>query len=653
MDTESSPPQQNIQTSEQNLIADTATNTHGEGQQNHATADSVSTSSSGACGDVTTQLTVAPTEPIICSKEEGGEKCVEMAAIITSPSTSSAVLESLDPGSVRDTQAQSVSLTIGSTNGDSSAAVASDLNSDYSCGCGKNLTCCHCSSCGCWDSVCLFMFGCSWTRGVSSELGAVWKMAWPVCLGYALQMILTVVNLIFIGRIKEDSKTEMAAASLAIMIANVTGYSFGIGLLSAIDTLASQAYGAGNFKKVGDILQRAVLIAWICCIPIAGLWGISKYLLLLMQQDPEISEMASQYVQILIPSLFPYFLYESIKRTLQAQGIVFPMMLVSGVSVVLLALLNWFFVIYLGLGLPGSAASLTLVYWAMPSMIIPFIFIRKLHLKTWGGLSRECVKNWKEFLSLGLPGVFMLCSEWWAFELLAILSGLIGTVELASNMVIMNTFSIVFMIPLGMSIVGGARVGNYLGGNNPIRAKMVSRLTMTITVLAALVQAGVLLGSHNVWARIYTNDEEVIKMVADLLLLCAPMSLLDGTQGCTSGILRGCGRQKYGACINLVSFYVVGIPLAASLAFAAHMGLWGLWIGDCVALLGMCTSVVLIVLFTKWPQLAEQVHRRETVEKPHNKPDDTTQTPTTSESVPVEVGEDSSARLVEMTTQSI
>lgn len=38
-----------------------------------------------------------------------------------------------------------------------------------------------------------------------------------------------------------------------------------------------------------------------------------------------------------------------------------------------------------------------------------------------------------------------------------------------------------------------------------------------------------------------------------------------------AGILAGCGRQKIGACVNLGSFYLVGVPCAVALAFLLHM----------------------------------------------------------------------------------
>lgn len=50
-----------------------------------------------------------------------------------------------------------------------------------------------------------------------------------------------------------------------------------------------------------------------------------------------------------------------------------------------------------------------------------------------------------------------------------------------------------------------------------------------------------------------------------------------------SGVLRGCGRQVLGACINFVSFYIFGLPIGISLALAAKMGTVGMWIGLGVA----------------------------------------------------------------------
>ena len=76
------------------------------------------------------------------------------------------------------------------------------------------------------------------------------------------------------------------------------------------------------------------------------------------------------------------------------------------------------------------------------------------------------------YLSIGLPSALMVCFEWWAFEILAILSGYIGVEALACEVIIINIVSFVFMMPLGISFAASSLVGNYLGQGNPRQAKI-------------------------------------------------------------------------------------------------------------------------------------------------------------------------------------
>jgi Na+-driven multidrug efflux pump len=99
-------------------------------------------------------------------------------------------------------------------------------------------------------------------------------------------------------------------------------FSFGLGLISAMDTFCTQAYGAGtlllalhsssscyiihrllkerdaeNYALVGVYLQRAVLIASVYCLLIGAVLFNTRELLVLTGQDPAIAAMAAQYVR--------------------------------------------------------------------------------------------------------------------------------------------------------------------------------------------------------------------------------------------------------------------------------------------------------------------------------------------------------------------
>ncbi|KAH3744422.1 protein FAM177A1 [Pelomyxa schiedti] len=450
---------------------------------------------------------------------------------------------------------------------------------------------------------------------VARECVAVLQMAWPVCLCYLFQTLLSTVNMAFAGHIEptEDATTsqQLAAVSLAVSLVNVTGFSFGFGLLSAVDTLASQAYGAGNVKKIGIILQRAVLIVWLYSLPVMALWWFTEEILNLLGQDAETSKLAGRYIRILMPALPFYFLYESIKRAVQTQGIVFPMMLVSLLAMGILALCNYIFVDLLDLGLDGSATSLTIAWSSMPIILTTYLLIRGQHKMMWSGFSKECFKKWPEFFALGIPGAIMSCAEWWGFEIVSFLAGVIGTVELAATSIIMNTLSILLMCPLGLSVVASAQVGAALGANNPSRARMRAILIIILTVFVEIIQVTFLLSVRKVWGKIFTKDAEVYDLVANLLLVCCGFVMFDGLQTASGGLLRGCGSVKIGAFGNVASFYLAGIPAGASVAFLTWLGVFGLWIGIGISVFLTALTFCSVVFATKWEKLAAEVQARE------------------------------------------
>lgn len=124
----------------------------------------------------------------------------------------------------------------------------------------------------------------------------------------------------------------------------------------------------------------------------------------------------------------PCFTQFSLKRFLQAQGIMsgilFSILLASPIN----GFLQWFFVHGpLHLGFIGSPIALSITYTLMP--IFFYIYISWfVGWDCWGGWSAKDAFDWgqmKILLSLGLPGLFMICSEWWAFEILALAAGML------------------------------------------------------------------------------------------------------------------------------------------------------------------------------------------------------------------------------------
>ena len=107
--------------------------------------------------------------------------------------------------------------------------------------------------------------------------------------------------------------------------------------------------------------------------------------------------------------------------------------------------------------------------------------------KSLAPLSRESFNGWKQYLQISLPNTIMICSEWWAFEVLTILAGVIGVTELASQTILISILATMFMMPLGISEASGGLIGNCIGsGNVDLARRFFSIINKFTTILIIL-----------------------------------------------------------------------------------------------------------------------------------------------------------------------
>ncbi|XP_068440275.1 multidrug and toxin extrusion protein 1 [Clinocottus analis] len=423
--------------------------------------------------------------------------------------------------------------------------------------------------------------------GFKTEIRELCKLAGPVFIAQFMVFAVSLVSTIFCGHL---GRTELAGVSLAISIINVTGISIGSGLASACDTLISQTFGGNNLMKVGVILQRAVLILLLACFPCWAILVNTEPILLAVKQEPKVARLSQMYVNIFMPALPATFMYSLQARYLQNQGIIWPQVITGVVVNLLNAVINYIFLYLLMMGVAGSAIANTISQFAMASTLYAYIMWKGLHKATWGGWSKECLRDWGSFINLAIPSMVMMCVEWWTYEIGGFLAGLISEVELGAQAVLYELATVAYMFPLGFSIAGNVRVGNALGAGDTAQAKLSAKLTIFCAVSTSIC-VSVFIGSlKNHIAYVFTEDQQIRNRVADIVVLYSPFVILDSVAASSGGIIRGAGKQKIGAICNILGYYGIGFPIGVSLMFAAKMGIRGLWSG-------LITCVFLQALF--------------------------------------------------------
>uniref|UniRef100_A0A663ME55 Multidrug and toxin extrusion protein n=1 Tax=Athene cunicularia TaxID=194338 RepID=A0A663ME55_ATHCN len=442
-----------------------------------------------------------------------------------------------------------------------------------------------------------------WTSHVSRRRGlcCLGGEFSPDFVAQLLGFLISVVSSIFCGHL---GKAELDAVTLAVSVINVTGISIGSGLASACDTLMSQTYGGKNLKQVGTILQRGILILLLCCFPCWALFINTEQILLLIRQDPEVSRLTQVYVMIFIPALPAAFLYQLQTRYLLSQEIILPQVLTGIAANILNVAMNAFFLYALKLGMVGSAWANTVSQYTQAILLFLYVWWKKIHVETWGGWTRNCLLDWGFFIRLAVPGMLMMCIEWWTFEIGSFLAGLLNVVELGAQSVIYELSSAAYMVPLGFSVAASVRVGNALGSGDVLQAK-----TSCITALLffAVVVATLLGALKDVVGYIFTSDKEIVILVSKVMIIFAPFHLFDAAAATCGGVLRGTGKQKLGAIANAIGYYAIGLPIGISLMFAAKMGVLGLWVGMIVCISLQALSFLAFVMRMDWKKASEEV----------------------------------------------
>ena len=194
----------------------------------------------------------------------------------------------------------------------------------------------------------------------------------------------------------------------------------------------------------------------------------------------------------------------------------------------------------------------------------------------------------------------------WAFEVVALLAGLIGTDALAAQTIVLNTSSLAYCLPLGISVAASTRIGNCLGSKLPKLAMISARVAMLLALVIATFNSLTLIIIKENWGFFWTDDKKVVEIVSQILPLAALFQFSDGICAIGGGILRGCGKQKIGAIINLCGYYILALPLGGFLAFQIALGLTGLWLGLTSGLFAVSIVFMLIIYRIQWEREAEK-----------------------------------------------
>lgn len=178
---------------------------------------------------------------------------------------------------------------------------------------------------------------------------------------FGVEILQESINMTIIGWL--DDTTALAAVGLAYLIFLIFIMATSFGMNTALETLVSQACGAGQFGLCGRYLnrQRFIMVLWF--LPLGCLIWFSEPLLLLAGQDSEVSRICSLFLRLSLPGFICLGLFDATRVFLIAIDQPFATIAIMMIGVPLASVNNFVFVHSLGFGVEGLAYSMSINYF--------------------------------------------------------------------------------------------------------------------------------------------------------------------------------------------------------------------------------------------------------------------------------------------------
>ncbi len=403
-----------------------------------------------------------------------------------------------------------------------------------------------------------------------------YRLFFGLTLSLALQNLLTFgVNMLDTVMLGRYSQAAMGGVSLCnqfqfLLQMLVSGAGEGAVVLGA------QYWGRGDLKPIPHIIGAALRFGGGLAVGLFALaLAMPQTLLGLLSSDPAVVEQGVAYMQIICFTYVIFTLTNILVASLRSIGVVKIGYVISFSTLCINGVLNYC-LIYGNLGFPElgvrGAAIATLVSRCVELLIVAVylrFFERRLHLRL-RSLVQMDRSYLKDYAHISLP-VLVNQALWGVAQMVqtGILGHLGGDVT-AANAIAVQVYQVLSVVSYGAASAAAILVGKAVGsGQKEQLRQLVSTLERMFILLGIAAGAAIWAVRGPVLALFGgTLTERAAQLSMSFMAVLAVTTVGTSYQmACDNGIIRGGGDTAFSAKMNLVSMWLILVPVAAAAAF--------------------------------------------------------------------------------------
>ncbi|WP_144472188.1 MATE family efflux transporter [Bacillus pumilus] len=434
------------------------------------------------------------------------------------------------------------------------------------------------------------------TNSIRAKVRLFLTMLIPILITQAGLSLITFLDTVMSGKVSAEDLAGVAIGS-SIWTPVYTGLA---GILMAVTPIVAQLMGAGHKKDVPKAVFQAIYLSFLLsiCVITIGTIGI-PYVLGGLGLEQSVEDIARHFLSFLAFGIIPLFGYSVLRSFIDALGKTRVTMFITLTALPINFVLNYVFIFgnfgFPKLGGAGAGLASAMTYWAIFIMSICIVMkaepFASFHL--FQKLPRINISRMGQILKIGLPIGFAIFFETSIFAAVTLLMGHFDTVTIASHQAAMNFASILYILPLSISMALTIVVGFEAGAKRYKDAQSYSYIGIGTAVLFSLFTAALILLFRPEIAGLYTAESAVLQLTQHFLIYAIFFQLSDAIAAPIQGALRGYKDVNYTLIAAFVSYWVIGLPSGYLIGTYTSYGAFGYWIG---LIAGLAAGAVILFI---------------------------------------------------------
>ena len=433
----------------------------------------------------------------------------------------------------------------------------------------------------------------------------------PTYLFYATlntQVLLNIrkANLMFNNELEKSN-----AIGFSSIFCNMFGFSILIGMVSGFEILGPNALGRKDSYLMGIYLQRSKIIGLfcvLCSITLIYFFGVPVMMFMASENVDEdtLRSFIVPYSLCLIPEVQNRANYNYLNVVEKSYISIITSLIATSTHFFVLE----FFVDYLNCGIAGIAYSMIFTISFNGLLTTLYIEIVRPIPESVFCYNADSFKDLWNYALFSAPIMVLMCGEWWAWEVLCIITARIGEVDYNTHIGISSLFYYTLALGIGLSTSVTVKASDFIAAGQIKEVKETLFIAFIVLVIFMIIAEVSIFALSGFLVKFLTD----IVTVQDNLLKMFPIMLIQQVFDCAQYILNGfmkaMGKQCQATTIVILTCYTFQTGLIYLIGIKLEYGLIGIYTSLAASTLLLGLEYIVCICFFDY----EQIHK-ETVER--------------------------------------